>query len=311
MAMATFTMSGGAWVPHRLWRKQLPAPPPRSAAQHAHEGDEGQGHIFHELCGAGASAPRALSFSLGVAHRQLATISMMYLAEALRDKIVNRRCPLSNGRTATRRWAFLWGVSAVTWSAACAGAPPRGDQDVPDRSTTQTSPDHRPGIGMARASRPAAQQSIPPESVIQDPDSLTLGLSVEMSEALGNRSLRVRATIRNSSTRFTRVRVTGCSFSLLVYRSRHDGGAPIWDERVWRRSGDEFRGCPFPSDTILPSGGIYAPSYMRYIGTSRAIAEILGDSLPEGPYFASAVFELNGQEVVVPATEVLLTDIPR
>ncbi len=124
-------------------------------------------------------------------------------------------------------------------------------------------------------------------------------------ELLGSDTLaRVRAftTIRNISDQWLRVVWGGCVFfRLQAYRRAEPAGRPAWDSRLWigQRNRGHTIGCVDAlAQRPLAPGDSIRPKRFQWEGR---VSDILGDSLPPGPYHFRAVVDLLHDTVAVRA----------
>jgi hypothetical protein len=118
------------------------------------------------------------------------------------------------------------------------------------------------------------------------------GLAFHASTALVGRELRTRGSVTNTTTRPILIEFGACALVLRVHRRADRADQPVWDSRQrapW--AGSYGYGCPaYGATRTLAPGQTMRPD--EFTGRFPLI-EILGDSLPDGPYSFSAMLRIN------------------
>lgn len=134
--------------------------------------------------------------------------------------------------------------------------------------------------------------------------SPNFGLTFTATTTVASSSLNVHATVTNTNAQPVRLEYGACAITLLAYRTSDRSGNPAWNSA--------FRE-PYP-----PAGYRYAcPSYLAVGKLNPAetlspgefnvripINEMLGDSLPAGHYYFTALIGMNWRANVVKAGDV-------
>jgi hypothetical protein len=112
-------------------------------------------------------------------------------------------------------------------------------------------------------------------------------------------TLVAQATVINTGTLPAHVEFGECSLRLRAYRTPARTGEPVWRSE-WR---GEACILVLYSSLIAPGDSLSRPLRFR-----ASVAQVLGDSLPDGRYHFAAVLELNsGAMPEVPAGDALLS----
>ena len=115
-------------------------------------------------------------------------------------------------------------------------------------------------------------------------------------------------TAVNPTRRRVQIEFGSCSMTVYAYLNPDRSGEPVWRSSGYRyaRPSDSIVAvCPdYLGVRVLAPGDSAQPEEFR---TRFPVAEILGDSLPEGHYYFATGLDLNGDTVRVPAGEARLT----
>jgi hypothetical protein len=112
--------------------------------------------------------------------------------------------------------------------------------------------------------------------------------------------VEVVAVVTNVGVKSVALSYGACALRVRAYRVGGPTTHPTWKSELRSAVGGGGYVCPAYSTTgAVPPGGELSPSEFR---TLIPIAEILGDSLPDGSYRFTAVLELNsGETTELPA----------
>ena len=115
-------------------------------------------------------------------------------------------------------------------------------------------------------------------------------------------------TVVNPTREQIQIEFGSCSMWIYAYSNLGRSGTPVWGSSGYRyaRPSDSIAAvCPdYLGIRVLAPGDSVQPEEFR---TRFPVAEILGDSLPEGHYYFAAAVEVNGDTVRLPAGEARLT----
>ncbi len=114
--------------------------------------------------------------------------------------------------------------------------------------------------------------------------------------------LRTQVTITNRNSYWVRLEYGDCSPDLRAYRHVNRSGKPVWEQRLLPardpKTGMYVPGCDlYGSLAVIPAGESYV---VKRFQLEPTIHEVLGDSLPEGRYFFTAVFRPTIRQSVIP-----------
>jgi hypothetical protein len=115
-------------------------------------------------------------------------------------------------------------------------------------------------------------------------------LRYQASVGVDGSTLRGRGVVVNAGGRPVSVEYGSCALNLRAYRTAARTGPPAWrSEERQPYGGGGFYGCD-----AVGHGAVIAPgdSLARF-GVESPVIEVLGDSLPDGRYWFTAVIELN------------------
>ncbi len=118
----------------------------------------------------------------------------------------------------------------------------------------------------------------------------------------GPRRLRTQVTIKNHNNHWVRVEYDACSANLRAYRPASRSGKPVWEHRLLPardpKTGMYGPGCDlYGSLAVIPPGKSHV---LKRFQLEPTVREVLGDSLPPGRYFFTAVFETTVLRFVTP-----------
>ncbi len=185
-----------------------------------------------------------------------------------------------------RQWvASMWVLTVL--AAGCRGG---------NAASRTEAPLIRPSTAGPRdsAGSPAGEQDLPkPAPPIETVEGLTFRAETRVVENEGRpRRLRTRVIITNRSTQRVRIHYGDCSPQLRAYRHAHRSGRPAWYEgrlpsqdpntKIWTRICDAYG----LHDVMGPGDSAVVQRFQM----EPTVREVLGDSLPEGRYFFTAVF---------------------
>lgn len=104
--------------------------------------------------------------------------------------------------------------------------------------------------------------------------------------------LHTTATVTNTTQQAREIEFPdGCTVLIRAYRTAERSGAPAWDQQ-------RVAVCTMAIQIVR-----LAPGESREFGMHAGAAEILGDSLPAGRYYLTALLRPDGDRVEVPAGE--------
>jgi hypothetical protein len=133
--------------------------------------------------------------------------------------------------------------------------------------------------------------------------SPNFGLTFTAATTVANDTLKVHATVTNTNAQPVRLEYGACAVDLRAYRTSDRSGKPAWDSAL-RRSypppGFSYA-CPLYLATgKIDPGATLSPAEFN---TRIPVTEMLGDSLPAGHYYFTALVGMNWRTNVVPAGE--------
>jgi hypothetical protein len=168
----------------------------------------------------------------------------------------------------------------------------------------------RPGqYAFAVLFRLADQTLEIPAGEVTLPDPLA-GLALRTRIELVDTVLHATASVTNTTSRSIHLQYGACALSLHAYRNPARSGAPVWrsvGRAPWHGRGGY--GCPayLRSHTLAPGAVLQVREFQIRV----PLIEILGDSLPDGRYYFSAIVRLNfGRTSELPAGSASLA-LPR
>jgi hypothetical protein len=146
---------------------------------------------------------------------------------------------------------------------------------------------------------------------VETVEGLTFRAETHVVEGRPTR-LRTQVIITNRNNHWVRLEYGDCSPDLRAYRHANRSGKPVWEQRLLPakdpKTGMYAPGCDlYGSLAVIPAGEPYVVKRFQLEPTTH---EVLGDSLPEGRYFFTAVFRPTIRGSVspeLPAGSVVLT----
>lgn len=129
---------------------------------------------------------------------------------------------------------------------------------------------------------------------IATPDGVAYQAETRLLEDHEPPALDLRVTATNVSGRSVRLEYGQCSLSLRVHDNAQRSGAPV------AQGGGSGYCLRYLAYKDLEPGDSLSPGEFQL---SVPVADILGDALPEGRYYFTAVLKVNGESVEIPAGE--------
>ncbi len=144
-------------------------------------------------------------------------------------------------------------------------------------------------IGADTVAVPAGTLRLPGDLrlPLRDPHALTYAVDTRL-EGYSPRALVTRVGATNATDRSVYLEYGACSLALRAYRTPDRTGVPVWRSETARPPGyDGPIACLtyLATRLLTPGAGMRAPEHTL----SVPVAEILGDTLPDGRYYFTAV----------------------